>query len=33
VRKGKNYNFTDKSGNADALFVFHKNVQAARERM
>ncbi len=33
VRKGKNYNFTDKSGNADALFVFHKNVQAAREKM
>jgi hypothetical protein len=33
VRKGKNYNFTDKRGNADALFVFHKNVQAAREKM
>jgi hypothetical protein len=28
VRKGKNYNFTDAQGNADALFVFHKNVQA-----
>jgi hypothetical protein len=33
VRKGKSYNFTDKSGNADALFVFHKNVQAFREKM
>lgn len=28
IRKGKNYNFTEKSGNADALFVFHKNVKA-----
>ncbi len=28
VRKGKNYNFTEKSGNADALFVFQKNVKA-----
>lgn len=33
VRKGKSYNFTDKSGNADALFVFHKSVQAFREKM
>lgn len=33
VRKGKSYNFTDKSGNADALFVFHKNVQAFREKI
>ncbi|MGH9333356.1 MAG: PEGA domain-containing protein [Vicinamibacteria bacterium] len=33
LRKGKNYNFTDKGGNADALFVFHKNVQAFREKM
>jgi hypothetical protein len=33
VRKGKNYNFTEQSGNADALFVFHKNVQAFLERM
>ena len=33
VRKGKNYNFTEKSGNADALYVFHKNVQAFREKM
>ncbi|HJS75623.1 MAG TPA: PEGA domain-containing protein [Vicinamibacteria bacterium] len=32
VRKGKNYNFAEKSGNADALFVFHKNVQAYREK-
>lgn len=33
VRKGKNYNFTETSGDADALFVFHKNVQAYLERM
>ncbi len=33
IRKGKNYNFTEKSGNADALYVFHKNVQAFREKM
>jgi hypothetical protein len=33
VRKGKNYNFAEKSGNADALYVFHKNVQAFREKM
>jgi hypothetical protein len=33
LRKGKNYNFTEKSGDADALFVFHKNVQAFREKM
>ncbi|GMR22128.1 MAG: hypothetical protein BMS9Abin37_0456 [Acidobacteriota bacterium] len=33
VRKGKNYNFTEQSGDADALFVFHKNVQAFLERM
>jgi hypothetical protein len=33
VRKGKNYNFAEKSGNADALFVFHKNVEAFREKM
>jgi hypothetical protein len=31
IRKGRNYNFTEKSGNADPLFVFHKNVQAFRE--
>ncbi len=33
VRKGRNYNFAEKSGNADALFLFHKNVQAFREKM
>ena len=27
VRKGRNYNFTEQNGNADALFLFHKNVQ------
>ena len=33
VRNGKNYNFTEKSGNADVLYVFNKNVQAFREKM
>jgi hypothetical protein len=33
IRNGRNYNFTEKSGNADALFVFHKNVQAFIERL
>lgn len=33
VRKGKNYNFTEQSGNADALFLFHKNVQAFLDKM
>ncbi len=33
VRKGKNYNFAEKRGNADLLFVFHKNVEAFREKM
>ena len=33
VRKGKNYNFAEQSGDADTLFVFHKNVQAFLERM
>lgn len=33
VRKGRNYNFTETNGDADALFVFHKNVQAFLERM
>ena len=31
---GKTWNFTDKeAANADALFVFHKNVQAFREKI
>lgn len=32
VQGGKNYNFTEKSGNADPLFVFHKDVQDFREK-
>ena len=32
VAGGKNYNFTEKSGNADALFVFQKDVQEFREK-
>ena len=32
-RKGKRYDFTDPEGNADRLFVFHRDVQRARERL
>jgi len=28
VQKGRNYNFTEQSGDADALFLFHKNVRS-----
>jgi PEGA domain len=30
---GKTYNFTDPAGNADNLFVFHRDVEKARERL
>ena len=33
VRKGKQYNFTDPGGNADKLFVFHRDVDKARQRL
>ena len=33
VRKGKQYNFTDPDGNADRLFVFHREVDKARQRL
>ena len=33
VRGGRKYNFTEKSGDADVLFVFHKNVEAATKRL
>jgi hypothetical protein len=33
IRGGKTYNFTDRNENADALFVFHRNVTKAREKM
>ena len=33
VRKGKQYNFTDPDGNADRLFVFHRDVDKARQRL
>ena len=32
-RKGKPYNFTDPGGNADHLFVFHRDVDKVRERL
>jgi hypothetical protein len=30
---GKTYNFTDPDGNADPLFVFHRDVEKARQRL
>ena len=33
VRGGRTYNFTDRTANADALFVFHREVEEARERL
>jgi hypothetical protein len=32
-RKGKRYDFTDPDGNADRLFVFHRDVERVRERL
>jgi hypothetical protein len=32
-QKGKRYDFTDPEGNADRLFVFHRDVERARERL
>ena len=32
-RGGKTWNFTDRSDNADKLFVFHRDVTKAREKM
>jgi hypothetical protein len=31
--KGRQFNFTDPDGNADRLFVFHRDVDRARERL
>lgn len=33
VRGGRTYNFTDHQENADALFVFHREVEEARQRL
>ncbi len=33
LQKGKAYVFTDPEGNADRLFVFHRDVDKARERL
>jgi len=33
VRGGRRYNFEEKSGNSEALFVFHQKVEAARKRL
>lgn len=32
-RGGKTWNFTDKNDNADALFVFHRDVEGARKKL
>ena len=32
-RGGKTWNFTDRTENADALFVFHRDVEAARKKL
>ena len=33
LKNGKQLNFTDPEGNADRLFVFHRDVDKARERL
>ena len=33
LRKGKQFNFTDPDGNADRLFVFHRDVEKARTKV
>jgi hypothetical protein len=33
LSKGRQFNFTDPDGNADRLFVFHRDVEKARERL
>jgi hypothetical protein len=32
-QRGKRYDFTDPEGNADRLFLFHRDVEKARERL
>ena len=32
-RGGRTYNFTDDGGGADALFVFHREVEKARQQL
>ena len=33
LRAGRQFNFTDPDGNADRLFVFHRDVERARQRL
>jgi hypothetical protein len=33
LQKGKRFDFTDPAGNADRLFVFHRDVEKARDRL
>ena len=32
-KNGKTYNFTDREDNADRLFVFHRDVDKARQKL
>ncbi len=33
IKNGKTYNFTDAAGNADRLYLFHQEVEKARQRL
>jgi len=33
IKRGRTFDFTDPVGNADHLFVFHRDVEKARERL
>ena len=33
LAQGRQFNFTDPEGDADRLFVFHRDVEKARERL
>jgi len=33
LRKGRQFNFTDPDGNADRLFVFHRDVERTRQKL
>jgi len=33
LRKGRQFNFTDPDGNADRLFVFHRDVERVRQKL
>ena len=33
IQKGKRFEFADPDGNSDRLFVFHRDVEKARDRL